>query len=177
MKQETKKTIISVCIILAVFVILWTLLYFFMHQAKKEHYKEVSVPSFETALYQTFQKSDVTKKVEKEWILYQLEDGISLYVYEDDNIISKSLLVFDKEVFNQKKHKNLVQSFVKWNASEIEDTDDLLNQLLDINQQKEELLIADVMVGNREFISRIDTEKNKIVFYSYHLNDIVEGEK
>lgn len=176
MKKETKKTIISVCIILAVFVILWILLYFFMHRPKEKTYAEVSVKSFETSLYQTVKKENISKKIEKEWILYQLEDGISIYLYEEGNIVSKSLLVFDKEVFNEKTHKNLVKEFIKWNAKEIEDESDLSNQLLNIDEKKEELFVADVTVGNREFISRIDTEKNKVVFYSYHLNDIVEGE-
>ena len=101
------------------------------------------------------------------------EDDITL-VYTGDyknNNISKLLLVFDYDNYEEEKAKGILQEMSDICIPKFEQNEEVATTLIDLKGKENQLVANDMVFDNIEFFSRIDREKNKIVFYIYYLDN------
>ena len=164
---EGKKQWLIAFIILCAFVLLWIFLFFMMKSPTEQEYDKVSQTTFETRLKQV--ASDVEGEKQDQYIKYQVDDSSEIYVDYQENHISRLLLVFDRETYQEESTKVLLQEVIDICVPNLENNDEIATQLMDFDEKEEDLIANDIMMENIEFLSRIDRDKEKIVFYIYFL--------
>lgn len=177
MKKETKKTIAIALGILLLFVILWIIMFLLMRHPKMKIYSSVTTSTFEKNMFDTYEKDKVTKETTDNYIKYTLPSKGEIYIYEENQKVSKALLVYDKDLFDKKQMKKEVSAFISMNVKDLEHKEEVLKSFLSFKEMEDGMFTTDITEGNIEFLARIDESKNKVVFYIYHLDNFTKGEK
>lgn len=166
---EGKKQWLIALSILCAFILLWIFLFFMMKSPTKTNYSKVSQLTFETRLKQV--SSDIKGEKQGQYIKYQIDENREIYVDYQKKNISRLLLVFDQENYQETTAKSLLQEVIDICIPKLEDNEKIATQLMDFEEKEDDLVANDITIDNIEFLSRIDRDKKKIVFYIYYLDN------
>lgn len=166
---ERKKQLLMAFSILCVFILLWIFLFFMMKSPTKINYDKVSQLTFETRLKQV--SDDINGEKQDQYIKYQIDENSEIYVDYQEGNISRLLLVFDQESYQENHAKALLQEVIDICLPKLENNEEVTMQLMDFAEKEEDLVANDITMDNIEFLSRIDRDKEKIVFYIYYLDN------
>lgn len=166
---ERKKQLLMAFSILCVFILLWIFLFFMMKSPTKINYDKVSQLTFETRLKQV--SDDINGEKQDQYIKYQIDENSEIYVDYQEGNISRLLLVFDQESYQENHAKALLQEVIDICLPKLENNEEVTMQLMDFEEKEEDLVANDITMDNIEFLSRIDRDKEKIVFYIYYLDN------
>ena len=166
---ERKKQLLMEFSILCVFILLWIFLFFMMKSPTKINYDKVSQLTFETRLKQV--SDDINGEKQDQYIKYQIDENSEIYVDYQEGNISRLLLVFDQESYQENHAKALLQEVIDICLPKLENNEEVTMQLMDFEEKEEDLVANDITMDNIEFLSRIDRDKEKIVFYIYYLDN------
>ena len=166
---ERKKQLLMAFSVLCVFILLWIFLFFMMKSPTKINYDKVSQLTFETRLKQV--SDDINGEKQDQYIKYQIDENSEIYVDYQEGNISRLLLVFDQESYQENHAKALLQEVIDICLPKLENNEELTMQLMDFEEKEEDLVANDITMDNIEFLSRIDRDKEKIVFYIYYLDN------
>ena len=166
---ERKKQLLMAFSILCVFILLWIFLFFMMKSPTKITYDKVSQLTFETRLKQV--SDDINGEKQDQYIKYQIDENSEIYVDYQEGNISRLLLVFDQESYQENHAKALLQEVIDICLPKLENNEEVTMQLMDFAEKEEDLVANDITMDNIEFLSRIDRDKEKIVFYIYYLDN------
>lgn len=166
---EGKKQWLIALAILCVFILLWVFLFFMMKSPSNTNYSKVSQLTFETRLKQV--SSEIKGEKQEQYIKYQIDEHSEIYVdYQKENI-SRLLLVFNQENYQETTAKPLLQEVIDICVPNLENNEEIATQLMDFDDKEEDLVANDITMENIEFLSRIDRDKKKVVFYIYYLDN------
>ncbi len=166
---DTKKQWVLALVILLVFILLWIFLYFMMRKPVEKQYDNVSQVTFETRLKNIF--TDIQGEKQDDYTKYAIDEHSEVYVNYKNNNISKLLLVFDYDNYEEEKAKGILQEMIDICIPKFEQNEEVATTLMDLKGKENQLVANDMVFDNIEFFSRIDREKNKIVFYIYYLDN------
>ena len=166
---ERKKQLLMAFSILCVFILLWIFLFFMMKSPTKINYDKVSQLTFETRLKQV--SDDINGEKQDQYVKYQIDENSEIYVDYQEGNISRLLLVFDQESYQENHAKALLQEVIDICLPKLENNEEVTMQLMDFEEKEEDLVANDITMDNIEFLSRIDRDKEKIVFYIYYLDN------
>ncbi len=166
---ERKKQLLMAFSVLCVFILLWIFLFFMMKSPTKINYDKVSQLTFETRLKQV--SDDINGEKQDQYIKYQIDENSEIYVDYQEGNISRLLLVFDQESYQENHAKALLQEVIDICLPKLENNEEVTMQLMDFEEKEEDLVANDITMDNIEFLSRIDRDKEKIVFYIYYLDN------
>ncbi len=166
---ERKKQLLMAFSVLCVFILLWIFLFFMMKSPTKINYDKVSQLTFETRLKQV--SDDINGEKQDQYIKYQIDENSEIYVDYQEGNISRLLLVFDQESYQENHAKALLQEVIDICLPKLENNEEVTMQLMDFAEKEEDLVANDITMDNIEFLSRIDRDKEKIVFYIYYLDN------
>ena len=166
---EGKKQWLIALAILCAFILLWVFLFFMMKSPSNTNYSKVSQLTFETRLKQV--SSEIKGEKQEQYIKYQIDEHSEIYVdYQKENI-SRLLLVFNQENYQETTAKLLLQEVIDICVPNLENNEEIATQLMDFDDKEEDLVANDITMENIEFLSRIDRDKKKVVFYIYYLDN------
>ena len=166
---ERKKQLLMAFSVLCVFILLWIFLFFMMKSPTKINYDKVSQLTFETRLKQV--SDDINGEKQDQYVKYQIDENSEIYVDYQEGNISRLLLVFDQESYQENHAKALLQEVIDICLPKLENNEEVTMQLMDFEEKEEDLVANDITMDNIEFLSRIDRDKEKIVFYIYYLDN------
>lgn len=166
---ERKKQLLMAFSVLCVFILLWIFLFFMMKSPTKINYDKVSQLTFETRLKQV--SDDINGEKQDQYVKYQIDENSEIYVDYQEGNISRLLLVFDQESYQENHAKALLQEVIDICLPKLENNEEVTMQLMDFAEKEEDLVANDITMDNIEFLSRIDRDKEKIVFYIYYLDN------
>ena len=140
-----------------------------MKSPSNTNYSKVSQLTFETRLKQV--SSEIKGEKQEQYIKYQIDEHSEIYVdYQKENI-SRLLLVFNQENYQETTAKLLLQEVIDICVPNLENNEEIATQLMDFDDKEEDLVANDITMENIEFLSRIDRDKKKVVFYIYYLDN------
>lgn len=166
---EGKKQWLMALFILCIFIVLWICLFFMMKSPIKINYDKVSQLTFETRLKQV--STDIKGEKKDQYIKYQIDENSEIYVDYQEGNISRLLLVFDQDNYQEKDAELLLQELIDICIPKLENNEEITEQLMDFEDKEEDLVANDMTIDNIEFLSRIDRDKEKVVFYIYYLDN------
>ena len=166
---EGKKQWLMALFILCIFIVLWICLFFMMKSPTKINYDKVSQLTFETRLKQV--STDIKSEKKDQYIKYQIDENSEIYVDYQEGNISRLLLVFDQDNYQEKDAELLLQELIDICIPKLENNEEITEQLMDFEDKEEDLVANDMTIDNIEFLSRIDRDKEKVVFYIYYLDN------
>ena len=166
---EGKKQWLMALFILCIFIVLWICLFFMMKSPTKINYDKVSQLTFETRLKQV--STDIKSEKKDQYIKYQIDENSEIYVDYQEGNISRLLLVFDQDNYQEKDAELLLQVLIDICIPKLENNEEITEQLMDFEDKEEDLVANDMTIDNIEFLSRIDRDKEKVVFYIYYLDN------
>ena len=165
MNKNNRKQILYAILILVVFIILWIGLYFLMVHESETVKDSVSKSTLETELKNTY--PSLKKEQQEDTILYQVDDHVEIYGYEQEGAISRILLVFDQETYQEETARTYLEQLLSIFLTDSERISEIVQQLIVFD---ESLIVNDIVEDHYEFFTRIDQKKKKIVFYINDLN-------
>lgn len=167
MNKNNRKQILYAILILVVFMILWIGLYFLMvHESETKD--SISKSTLETELKNTYPSLEIEQQEDS--ILYQVDDNVEIYGYEQEGAISRILLVFDQETYQEETARTYLEQLLSIFLTDSERISEIVQQLIVFDEEEESLIVNDVVEDHYEFFTRIDQPKEKIVFYINDLN-------
>ena len=168
MNKNNQKQILYAILILVVFIILWIGLYFLMVHESETVKGSVSKSTLETELKNTY--PSLKKEQQEDTILYQVDDHVEIYGYEQEGAISRILLVFDQETYQEETARTYLEQLLSIFLTDSERISEIVQQLIVFDEEEESLIVNDIVEDHYEFFTRIDQPKEKIVFYINDLN-------
>lgn len=167
MNKNNRKQILYAILILVVFIILWIGLYFLMvHESETKD--SISKSTLETELKNTYPSLKIEQQEDS--ILYQVDDHVEIYGYEQEGAISRILLVFDQETYQEETARTYLEQLLSIFLTDSERISEIVQQLIVFDEEEESLIVNDIVEDHYEFFTRIDQPKEKIVFYINDLN-------
>ena len=167
MNKNNRKQILYAILILVVFIILWIGLYFLMvHESETKD--SISKSTLETELKNTYPSLKIGQQ--EDTILYQVDDHVEIYGYEQEGAISRILLVFDQETYQEETARTYLEQLLSIFLTDSERISEIVQQLIVFDEEEESLIVNDIVEDHYEFFTRIDQPKEKIVFYINDLN-------
>lgn len=167
MNKNNRKQILYAILILIVFMILWIGLYFLMvHESETKD--SISKSTLETELKNTYPSLKIEQQEDS--ILYQVDDHVEIYGYEQEGAISRILLVFDQETYQEETARIYLEQLLSIFLTDSERISEIVQQLIVFDEEEESLIVNDIVEDHYEFFTRIDQPKEKIVFYINDLN-------
>ena len=166
---EGKKQWLMALFILCIFIVLWICLFFMMKSPTKINYDKVSQLTFETRLKQV--STDIKGEKKDQYIKYQIDENSEIYVDYQEGNISRLLLVFDQDNYQENDAALLLQEVIDICIPKLDNNEEITEQLMDFEDKEEDLVANDMTIDNIEFLSRIDRDKEKVVFYIYYLDN------
>ena len=110
MNKNNRKQILYAILILIVFMILWIGLYFLMVHESETVKDSVSKSTLETELKNTYPSLKIEQQEDS--ILYQVDDHVEIYGYEQEGAISRILLVFDQETYQEETARTYLEQLL-----------------------------------------------------------------
>ena len=110
------------------------------------------------------------KEQQEDTILYQVDDHVEIYGYEQEGAISRILLVFDQETYQEETARTYLEQLLSIFLTDSERISESVQQWIVFDEEEESLIVNDIVEDHYEFFTRIDQPKEKIVFYINDLN-------